>query len=288
MTCLLSVDIWDRLRRELVWIRRAPIDQYNRHSRYQPQGRIAAWHLIRGSAIFLLSSGHCKVKAGQWIFPGTGTGESMFSHDAEIISLRFHVQWPGGENLFDHREPIVVGPPAGQPLDQAGFALVDFVQGQLSPRGLHLPRAAIHLDHYLTLQTHFDRWVRAYVDMMTGRGQTPKGAPRLDPRIREAMKLMESRLRAGVVMPERDVARAVGLSLSQFKRLFGRDLKKTPKHWLDDLRYEAACDLLDGTGRTVKQIGYELGFRSPNHFSTWFGRRHGCPPGRVVHSQVAG
>jgi AraC-like DNA-binding protein len=281
MTCILPVETWDRLRRELVWIRRAPIDDYNRHSRYQPQGRIAAWRLIRGSAIFRLSSGHCKVKAGQWIFPGTGTGERTFSADAEIISLRFHVQWPGGENLFDHSEPITIDFGAGRVLDEAGFALVDLVQGELSPHGLHLPQAAVRLDHYLNLQTHFDRWVRAYVNMMTDRGQVPKSAPRLDVRIREAMKLMESRLRTSEVMSENDVARAVGLSLSQFKRLFGRDLKKTPKSWLDDLRYELACDRLSETTQTVKQIGYELGFRSPNHFSSWFTRHRGCPPGQV-------
>lgn len=249
---------------------------------YQPQGRIAAWRLIGGRATFRLSSGHRRVKAGQWIFPGTGTGERVFSDGAEFLSVRFHAQWPGGETLFDHREPIMFGPEEGRALDEAGFALADFVQGNLCANGFHLPAAPTGLDHYLTLQTRFDQWMRAYVESMTGSGRAPRQAPQVDARIQEATRLMEARLRAGVVMTEAAVARAAGLSLSQFKRLFGRDLKKTPKHWLDDLRYELACDRLGETARTVKQIGYELGFRSPNHFSSWFARRHGGPPGRLA------
>lgn len=284
MTCALSVETWDRLRRELVWIRRAPVDSYNRHNSYRPQGRIAAWRFIRGSGSFRLASGRCKAVAGQWIIPGVGAGENLFTEDAEIISVRFHVEWPGGENLFDHRDPIVIGSAAGRSLDEAGFALVDFVQGKLSPQGFHLPRASIQLDQYLTLQTHFDRWVRAYVNMMTEQGRVPRAEPRVDARILEAMKLMESRLRASEVMLENDVARAVGLSLSQFKRLFGRDLKKSPKSWLDDLRYELACDRLGETNQTVKQIGYELGFRSPNHFSSWFAKHRGSPPSQARRS----
>lgn len=282
MTCELPVEKWDRLRRQLVWIRRAVIDTSNRNMTYQPQGRIAAWRLIRGRADFRLSSGRCRVKAGQWIFPGTGTGVRNFSADAEIISVRFHVQWPGGESLFDHRQPVAAGPAATEELDRAGFALVDFAQQRLSPNGFDLPRASAPIESYLMLQAHFDRWVLAYAGLMTRLGHVAREAPRMDARIQEAARLMEARLRAGAVMTENDVARAVGLSLSQFKRLFGRDLKKTPKGWLDDLRHELACDRLGETRRTVKQIGYELGFRSPNHFCSWFTRRHGCPPGRAT------
>ncbi|MFH1500230.1 MAG: AraC family transcriptional regulator [Verrucomicrobiota bacterium] len=281
LTSDLPVDKWDRLRRELVWIRRAAIEKSNQSLSYQPQGRIAAWRLIHGRATFRLSSGLSRVKAGQWIFPGTGTGDRTFSDDAEIISLRFHLEWPGGENLFDHRKPIIVGGRETHDLDRAGFALVDFVQANLTPSGFHLPWAATNLDRYLTLQTHFERWLRAYVELMTGSGQAPGPAPHGDPRIQEAVRLMESRLRAGEVLTENDAARGVGLSLSQFKRLFARDLKKTPKAWLDDLRYELACDRLGETGQTVKEIGYELGFRSPNHFSAWFSQRRGCPPGQA-------
>ena len=288
MTSGLPVEKWGRLRRELVWIRRTAIEKSYQSLTYQPQGRIAAWRLIRGRATFRLSSGHCRVKPGQWIFPGLGTGGRAFTDDAEIISPRFHLEWPGGENLFDHRKPIIVDGDNARDLDEAGFALVDFVQTQLTPSGFHLPWAVADLDHYLTLQTHFDRWLRAYVGLMTGAGQTPGPAPRGDPRIQEAVRLMESRLRAGEVLTEHDAARGVGLSLSQFKRVFARDLTKTPKVWLDDLRYELACDRLGETGQTVKEIGYELGFRSPNHFSSWFARRRGYPPGRAGRGGQAG
>lgn len=286
MDCILPIETWGRLRRELVWIRRAVIEQCNRRMVFQPQGRIAAWRLIGGRATFRLSSGHRRVRAGQWIFPGTGTGERVFSDGAEFISVRFHAHWPGGETLFDHRESVVVGPEAGRALDEAGFALADFVQGNLCANGFHLSGAPAGIDHYLTVQARFDQWMRAYVELMTGLGHAPRKAPQVDARIQEATRLMEAQLRAGVVMTEAAVAGASGLSLSQFKRLFGRELKKTPKRWLDDLRHELACDRLGEAARTVKQIGYELGFRSPNHFSSWFAKRHGVPPGKLARDQV--
>ncbi len=286
VTCEFPVDKWNRLQRELVWIRRAVIEKKHQRLTYQPQGRIAAWRLIKGRARFRLSSGDRRLKAGDWIFPGMGTGERSFSDGTEFISVRFRMQWPGDEQLFDHRQPIIVRPAAAAGLDQAAFALAEFVQGSLSPDGFHLGRASVDVGRYLTLQTHVDDWLRAYVESITRLGHTPRQAPRVDDRIQEAVRLMESQLQAGAVMTENTVARSVGLSLSQFKRLFGRDLKKTPKAWLDDFRYELACDRLSETGQTIKQIGYGLGFRSPSHFSAWFTRRRGGPPGRAAHGNA--
>lgn len=277
----LVIEKWGHLRRELVWIRRANVENRHRRMIYHPHGRIAAWRLLRGRVIFRLSSGPRRAKAGEWIFPGLDTGERVFSDDAEIVSLRFHLGWVGGEHLFDHREPFLVGADQARDLDQAGMALVEFAQSALSPNGVALPEAPADLSRYLTLQSHFDRWVRAYAELMTAAGRGPRLAPRDDPRIEAAARLMESRLRSGRTTTEATAAVAVGLSLSQFKRLFERDRRKTPKRWLDDLRYELACDRLGETGRTVKEIGYALGFRSPNHFSAWFSRRRGAPPAQA-------
>lgn len=288
MDAELRIEDWDRLRRELVWARRTVVEQPHRAAPYRPQGRIAAWRLLKGDVTFRLSTGHFRVPAGHWIFAGEGSGDRTFSDDAEVLSLRFRLQWLRGENLFGHHAPIVIKARAAADMDSAAFALAEFTRRHLSPHVTDLVRASSDLEHYLMLQTHFDRWIRAYVATMIKLGHAARRPPKIDPRMREAAALMESQLRAGVVLTEHRVAQAIGLSLSQFKRLFVAAMKQTPKRWLDELRLEMAHDRLRDPGKTVKQVGFELGFRSPNHFSAWFAKRGGCAPGRLIAGRGAG
>jgi AraC family transcriptional regulator of arabinose operon len=94
------------------------------------------------------------------------------------------------------------------------------------------------------------------------------------------VRAMEGHVAAGDNPREPELARLSGLSLSQFKRLFVRDLGLTPREWLNRKRLEAARVRLRETTAPVKRIGYELGFRSPNHFSSWFRKQTGRTPGR--------
>lgn len=276
---VLNVELWENLRRELVWIRRGVIEAQHRDGQYQPRGAIAAWRIIKGRVRFDLDTGSLVAGPGQWIFPGLGRGRRSFSDGSEIISIRFIAQWPNEQALYDHGQSFRVAGKSFPLLDKAGFNLVDFVQGQLSPRGFFLPSTQVDYARYLELRTHTEAWFRAYIGLMSGRGQQPREPVQLDKRIREAKRIMGLQLKAGMPMTEAEVARDVGLSLSQFKRLFGRDMKKTPKSWLDERRNELACDRLSETAESIKQIGYGLGFRSPNHFSSWFRLRNGCTPG---------
>ncbi len=273
---------WGNLCRDLVWIRRAVIEDAYRHRRYDPAGRIVAWRLLAGRITFRLSSGRLEVKAGQWVLPGTGTGTRVFAEGTEFVSVRFHAHWPGGVSLFDHARPLVIAAGKAGALDEAAFALVEFQKTHLDRPGLPMQRQPVDLARHIGLRALHDRWFLAYAELMAAQGREQHRPPLLDARMQEAVRLMESRLRLGQVLTEQAVAEGVGLSLSQFKRLFARDLGVTPKRWLDDLRFAMARDLLNEGGRTVKQIGYELGFRSPNHFSAWFARRRGCPPGLSV------
>lgn len=275
---------WGDLRRDLVWIRRAVIEDAYRNRRYEPAGRIVAWRLLGGGIRFRLSSGRFEVNAGQWVLPGAGTGTRVFAEGTEFVSVRFHAHWPGGVSLFDHERPLVIDAAKAGALDEAAFALIDFQGAHLGRPGLPLQSQPVDLARHIGLRALHDRWFLAYAALMSAQGREQRPPPRLDIRMQAAVQLMESRLRLGEVLTEQAVAEGVGLSLSQFKRLFARDLGVTPKRWLDDLRFALARDRLNEGGRTVKQIGYELGFRSPNHFSAWFARRRGCPPGQSVRA----
>jgi AraC-like DNA-binding protein len=276
----LTVGDWENLRRELIWIRRARVEARHRDLPYGPKGVVAAWRLIRGRVDFVLPKETVSAKAGQWIFPGGGRGRRTFSADAEFVSIRFRTHWAGGQDLFDHRAPLVAGAASARPLDEAGFALVDFVQDNLVSEGQLLPQAGADLTQYLELRSHFDRWFEAYARFMTAAGRKVNFPQPLDERIAGAVRAMEGHVAAGDNPREPELARLSGLSLSHFKRLFVRDLGLTPKEWLNRKRLEAARVRLRETTAPVKRIGYELGFRSPNHFSSWFRRQTGRTPGR--------
>lgn len=275
----LTVADWENLRRELIWIRRARVIELHRDLPYAPKGVVAAWRMIDGRAEFALPEGRIKVPTGRWIFPGDAHGQRTFSRDAEFISIRFRIRWPGGQDLFTHDTPLVSRGVAGRRLDEAGFALAGHVQKRLSPEGQLLPQARADFSEYLELRSLFDRWFEAYLLFMTGHGQKLILPREMDERITEAVRIMETQVRHGENLREQDLARQAGLSLSHFKRLFARDVQLTPKEWLTRRRLEIAEDRLRETDTPVKRIGYDLGFRSPNHFSSWFRRHTGKTPG---------
>lgn len=275
----LTVGDWETLRRELIWIRRARVEARHRDRPYGPKGVVAAWRLIRGHVEFALPKETVRAGAGQWIFPGGGRGRRTFSANAEFVSIRFRIHWAGGQDFFDHRAPLVAGAASARPLDEAGFALVDFVQDHLVGEGQLLPQAGADLRRYLELRSRFDCWFEAYAQFMAAAGRKVNFPQPLDERMTEAVRAMEGLVTAGENPTESELARLSGLSLSHFKRLFVRDLGLTPKEWLNRKRLETARIRLRETAAPVKRIGYELGFRSPNHFSSWFRRQTGRTPG---------
>ncbi len=78
-----------------------------------------------------------------------------------------------------------------------------------------------------------------------------------------------------------EVAEACHVDLSYLCRLFQRFGRERPKRYLQHLRLNRAAELLQNTGRPVKDVADELGFSDAFNFSRAFQRAFGMPPGRV-------
>lgn len=92
--------------------------------------------------------------------------------------------------------------------------------------------------------------------------------PGIDRRVRSALVMMRDDPGAGLRMDE--IARGAGLSRAHFFRLFERSTGVTPHVFLNMLRIERAVDAVAGTETSLTDIGHNLGFVSPAHFSRFF------------------
>lgn len=102
------------------------------------------------------------------------------------------------------------------------------------------------------------------------------GASRYPPSIRAAIEFMEQNLRRNPKLPT--VAAAAGLSVRNCSRMFRLHLHKSPRSFFIDLKMSAAKTMLIHSALTISQIGNEVGYDDPLHFSSQFKLRTGQSP----------
>ena len=95
--------------------------------------------------------------------------------------------------------------------------------------------------------------------------------------IERVLQLMHRSL--GEPLPVNALAAEAGMAVSSFIRAFERQTGYTPHVFLNRLRCDHACYLLNHTDKALKEIADDLGFCSPNHFSRIFRQTLGQPPG---------
>lgn len=75
-----------------------------------------------------------------------------------------------------------------------------------------------------------------------------------------------------------EVARAVGTSPSNLRRIFCEVLQNSPKQVFDQIRYQRAMQLMSKTDIKLETVGESCGFGSASSFSRAFKAKFGCSP----------
>ena len=75
-----------------------------------------------------------------------------------------------------------------------------------------------------------------------------------------------------------DVARLSGMSPATLRRKFQHFFGIPPLKYLTRIRMEQAASLLRGTGKSIKETGFDCGFNSALYFAESFRRYFGCTP----------
>jgi AraC-like DNA-binding protein len=68
------------------------------------------------------------------------------------------------------------------------------------------------------------------------------------------------------------------ISVSHYSALFRQKTHNSPINYFIFLKIQNACQLLENTKLSVKQIGNELGYSDPFHFSRTFTKVVGVSP----------
>jgi len=76
-----------------------------------------------------------------------------------------------------------------------------------------------------------------------------------------------------------DAAKAAGVSESHLTALLRKELKSNFTELLTKARMDAACELLQFSGMSVKEIAARCGFQDCSYFVALFKKLHGRPPG---------
>ena len=92
---------------------------------------------------------------------------------------------------------------------------------------------------------------------------------------RARMRIRES-LESSLTIQQ--VAEEMGVSYSNFRKLFKEHTGLSPATYQQDLRLQRAKELLSTTSLSIKEIAYRLNFDSPDYFSAKFKSKTGRKP----------
>jgi AraC-like DNA-binding protein len=267
---------WANLHAYVIWIYDGRVEPRWRTGVVESP-HLTAWLVRKGSVKARADARTLRAVAGQWMFPPSGNLWREFSDDAVILSVRFRASWPTGEDLFTDGLGLVFPAKDHPELERAARPLARFAATNFPHGYRFLPEEPATLAQHLRLQALFARWLDVSVNALTEQGLTPSRMGRIDPRLLKAVHIIDRRA-LSAPFAERELAREVGLSLSQLERLFTRQFGVSPRGYCDKRRHEHAIAALQSSAQTVKEIAFQLGFSSLPHFSGWFRRRHGVSP----------
>jgi AraC-like DNA-binding protein len=152
---------------------------------------------------------------------------------------------------------------------------------------LRTPPEAKNLQR-LFYQVRAQQLVYLLMEQLNKRTGTPAKGPNAEEiaKVFKARQLLMEDLAAPPTLSA--LARAVLMSESHLKAAFREVFGVSVYQYFQTARMERARELLAENGRTVKEVGYELGFTNIGHFSRLFERAFHVKPKRFQLERVAG
>lgn len=268
---------WAHLKTELYWIYEGVVQPEFRSLNHADFIGRPAYYLKQGELFVETETGQATAHAGQWIIPSERMTYRRFSDDADIISLRFAVDWPDGQQCFDSEVALVFNHADFPQLLECAENVLQAVYAILPNAGRGAKISRGDLVGYLRIREHFLSWLCSLIEIGNSLEAFAHRMGLEDDRIFEAARLLD-RYPLDVEFSESELASAVHLSPRQLDRLFQETYDLSPKQYLDRRRQQEAETRLKSTREPVKRIAFDLGFSSLSYFSRWFHKKTGQSP----------
>jgi AraC-like DNA-binding protein len=83
-----------------------------------------------------------------------------------------------------------------------------------------------------------------------------------------------------------EISEELGVSYSNFRKLFKEFTGISPSTYQQDLKLQRAKDLLSTTDKSIKEIAYQLNFENPDYFSAKFRLKTGVKPSQFRKESI--
>ena len=252
------------------------------------------WDCFQVPAIRILACNYYR-NIGQWDYP---------RHSVPFWYL-WRSEFPGGELIFNDQtielksgERVLIPPytPFATRMSRSfsqfyiHFAIDDTDKCNLVPvarRPVLLPSddAEMFFDNLHREDISIaDIWLTAYSEVVRALHDIPgesilsPGEPAMDPRIMAALDFMSRS--PGATPANAEIARRVGMSETNFLRLFRLEMKDSPRQYMLRLHLNYCQELLKNSTLSLDDIAAAGGFADRYHFSKAFRKVYNTSPGR--------
>lgn len=268
---------WSSVKSELLWIYDGPEQSYGETINADHQHAYWLRLLRKGGVKITGESCTCKATEGQWILSPNELITQRFTTDAQILSIHFLCQWPTGKNLFTGTHGMIWDAQTTPKLERSAVALQRLTKRHFPTARLDLYFQSASHSLFMRFQNAFTLFLAEFSEAMTQQGRQFSHHGTHDERLTLALNCMHETSQSDPFPWER-IAQASGLSRKHLDRLFYTHFGTTSRSYWEKMKLEDAIRLLETTTLSIKEVGYNLGFKQASHFSTWLTKHLGHPP----------
>jgi AraC-like DNA-binding protein len=236
---------------------------------------IPAWLVRRGRLVVLMGQERIEANSGNWVFPRQGQGWVHTLPNSKILSFRFRLRWPNGQEVYRRRRTLVLNSAKWPELTHAANTILGRLDGKTF---WHADQwEPVSCTDYFSMQSHFYRWLAAYGRVMDAQGETRSIMNEAAVPALEARKAL---LDWDLARPfsRKILSRQLRLGIHTVSRRFAAHYGTTPRGFLEQRKLEWAQQRLAQSEERVKVIAAELGFLNLSQFSNWFRLRNQLSP----------
>lgn len=268
---------WNKIEAELQWVYDS-VEPGFKFYRKSIIPHCSAWLLRRGSIQLTADDGSIyNIEAGQWFFPKNGERMHQVAPDTSLLSIAYYLHWPNQEPVF--RDGLNIAIPAKEipELEAASLILLDVKQQYFCEDFRLKANTEIYPPHHFELQARFYDWLNQLYRIFHQRGIEPSHVNEMDPRLVAAIDTIQN-YPLTEKLNEVQIASAIGIGYKQWRRLFAKEFGMTPQQYFNHCRLKRAKSLLQMSNLMIKEIAYEIGFKTPAYFTTWFSKHTNLTP----------